>query len=133
MCVTCTLILCISYYFLQPHCQKWVSVCCGWCSVPVVLVDQSGADLGLSLVRLGIYQKSSSTKLQCTFPILFPEKLSLAGRLAVRPIVCPSSRLGPQFRLVYLAVFSSPQAGVTLKWWWLHFDCFYTARLMAVV
>lgn len=89
MCVTCTLILCISCYFLQPHCQKWVSACCGRRSVPVVLVDQSGADLGLNLVRLGIYQKSSSTKLQCTFHILFPEKLSLAGRFAVRPIVCP--------------------------------------------
>ena len=38
--------------------------CCGQCLVPVVLVGQSEATLGLSCVRLGVYQRYSTTELQ---------------------------------------------------------------------
>ena len=46
--------------------------------VPVMLVGQSGAALGLNRVSSGIFQRCSSTELQETFPMLLSE-FSLAG------------------------------------------------------
>ena len=50
---------------------------CRWGLVIVLLLGQSVSALGLSYVRPDICQSFKSTKLQSTFPILFPEKFSL--------------------------------------------------------
>ena len=52
---------------------------CGQGLVPVLLMGQSGAALGLNWVRKGIFWSFGHTKLKGPFPVLSSEKTSLDG------------------------------------------------------
>lgn len=78
LCAPCCFVLAAFSFSLVIHSGSFS--CCGQCFVSVVLADQSGAAVYLSLIRSGVCQKCSSTKLQGTFPVSFPERLSLMGR-----------------------------------------------------
>ena len=97
--------------------------CCGQCLLSMS-VDQSGDTLGLSLVKPGICQTYSSTKLLHT-PILSPEMLCCWVGPESDQLSAASPLLGPQ----------SDSQGEELLWcgaapcW----DCLHPARLMASV
>ena len=57
VCAVCTLLLWLSCSCLQPCHLQWLSACCKQSFVPVSLVGQSGAALGLSWVKLGVCQR----------------------------------------------------------------------------
>ena len=84
--------------------------------VPLLLVGQSGATFGLSLVKPGICKRCCSTKQQGPLPVLFTEKLFLVDSLESEQMSVPSPLLGPESdRSVWLSS-PLPRKGVTLYW-----------------
>ena len=84
--------------------------CCGECLVPVLLVHQCGASLGLSYTRPGICQSCCSTNLQGAFSMLSPEKLSLVGRACRQTrYLIPAHCWGCSQTGVCIVIFPFPQ------------------------
>ena len=96
--------------------------CCGQCLILTVLVSQTEDTLDLNGVRPGICQRCSSTKLQGTFTVLSPEKLSVVGRACSQTSCPPPAHCWGLHRTCVCVYLShSPDAG--------HYrGCLHTAR-----
>lgn len=107
LCIAHTLMLWLSHFFLQPSCLQWLFACCGQGLVPVSLVSQSEAALGLSRVRPGICQSCSRS---CSVLSLCCPLRSFHWWVepAVRPAVCPQPSAGAAVGLLCVVLFPSP-------------------------
>lgn len=102
--------------------------------VPVLLMGQSGATLGLAWVRPVVHQSCSGSKLQGTSPVLSSEMLLLEGRACSQIRCLPPPPLPPtpgaKVAVVCVVIFPFPWAGVTLVGVGLGCCCLHTARLV---
>jgi len=113
MCVACSLLLWLSHFFLQSSHLQWFSNSCGQGLIPMLLVGQSGAALGLSLVRSGICQRCSSTNCRALSLCCPLRSVRWWRGPVVRPAICPSPLGGPQSNSFVCLSFPLPRAEVS--------------------
>ena len=130
LCVSYALLLWLSLHSVQLSAVDLFAFY-GQGLIPVLLVGQSGATLGLSSLRLGIGQSYSHTELQGTLPMLSQRSFHWWVGLPFCSDVCLSPLLRPQTGMC--SYLPSPRAGVTWSDIGPFWGCLHTATMLVVL